>query len=606
MLAGTGNSGKIIRFGNGEVETIFESPDQIVITELIQGEQGTVYAGGIPGKQQGMTDGKIYRISGDDVEEVARLTDSFIWDLETGPEGNLYAATGPDGTIYRISPDGETTEFYRTGQAHVMSLAVAPDGTVHAGTAMNGRVFAVEGPGSGEVLYEFNEQEIRGLAYQNGNLLVGGNQLRQFNPRRFVDRLRSAVQQDQQGVAPDPVFESLMGGSVYRLNTDGEVTPLLSFQERYLTSLSVNGSGNIIATTGDIGRVYRVNPEDRSHSLLHDFGDRQAMDVAFNEQGNLHAAVTANPATIQDLSGSDRNRVYTSGIRDMGYTSQLGRIRWGAEGEGSLQIQTRTGNTDRPDESWSSWSDPISEPGTHTGSPAGRFVQVRIRWEPNNQKTLRYLRIPYLSRNQQPYIENLNVENNPDRPGYSGEQQDRQTISIEWSAQDPDEDRLLFEVYARKQGADNWMPLNGGDPLTNTSFSWNINFVADGRYEIRVTASDRLDNPEERALSGSARTGNVLVDREAPSFDSLQITEDHEIEANVTDSLSPVARVEYRLGHERWQLVFPEDGMYDGPEEAISTSLATDQLTPGTHQVTLRAFDAAGNTTTRQITFTVE
>ena len=66
--------------------------------------------------------------------------DKYIWALAVDSSGAVYAATGDKGLIYRITPEGTGTVFYRTKATHVRALLLTNDGSLLAGTESPGRV----------------------------------------------------------------------------------------------------------------------------------------------------------------------------------------------------------------------------------------------------------------------------------------------------------------------------------------------------------------------------------------------------------------------------------------------------------------------------------
>ncbi len=47
--------------------------------------------------------------------------------------------------------------------------------------------------------------------------------------------------------------------------------------------------------------------------------------------------------------------------------------------EAGHELETRTGTTETPDDTWSKWSSALATPGD-VSSPPGRYVQIRARW----------------------------------------------------------------------------------------------------------------------------------------------------------------------------------------------------------------------------------
>src|SRR5207253_2433256 len=67
---------------------------------------------------------------------------------------------------------------------------------------------------------------------------------------------------------------------------------------------------------------------------------------------------------------------YESPVRDAKLVSTWGRIWW--RGNGTIELQTRSGNSERPDTTWSDWSSNYSDAsGSQVSSPKARFIQWR-------------------------------------------------------------------------------------------------------------------------------------------------------------------------------------------------------------------------------------
>src|SRR6185295_18084665 len=92
-------------------------------------------------------------------------------------DGALYAGTSPNGKIYRVDPnDGKATVFYDPKQAYIWSMQFDGNGDLLAATGVDGKLFRVNAKGEGKVLFDAPETHIRSLAARNdGTLLVGGS-----------------------------------------------------------------------------------------------------------------------------------------------------------------------------------------------------------------------------------------------------------------------------------------------------------------------------------------------------------------------------------------------------------------------------------------------
>src|SRR5487761_2041153 len=90
-------------------------------------------------------EGKVYRLSSDGKSSVFFDTQSrYIWALAfSSKDDALYVATGDPGRIFRVTPDGKSSVFFKTDETNVRSLAVEPGGSLIAGTEPGGLVLRV-------------------------------------------------------------------------------------------------------------------------------------------------------------------------------------------------------------------------------------------------------------------------------------------------------------------------------------------------------------------------------------------------------------------------------------------------------------------------------
>jgi hypothetical protein len=68
--------------------------------------------------------------------------------------------------------------------------------------------------------------------------------------------------------------------------------------------------------------------------------------------------------------------------------------------------------------------------------------------------------------------------------------------TIAWKSDDADTDRLSFTLLYRLEGETAWHELKSD--LSDSIFVWDTTSVADGRYTIKVVASDEPSNTPDR------------------------------------------------------------------------------------------------------------
>jgi hypothetical protein len=218
---------------------------------------------------------------------------------------------------------------------------------------------------------------------------------------------------------------------------------------------------------------------------------------------------------------------------------------------------------------------------------------------PSSTPVLRTLALRYMTTNQAPEVTGIEV---PDFDATN--QENPKKLRFKWTATDPNEDELTYQLYVRKDGWKEWVMLE--DALEKKEFDWDTTTTPSGVYQLKIVASDRKDNPAEETLTGERISEPFVVSHSAPSV-SIQVSrmdgEQAIVEATATDPLVRLTAASYAINGKRWVNVFPTDGLFDSKSETFR--FKTEALKPGTYVLVLRVRDAAGNTGSNDVVFTV-
>ena len=128
------------------------------------------------------------------------------------PRGDLFVATGDEGKIHRVSPNGDGDIFYETGETHVRSLAFDGKGNLIAGGDPGGLILRIEDQAEpkGFVLYQSARKEITALvAAEDGTVYAAGVGVRTAAPPAQAAPAAAPAQanraRNQAGTAPQPL-----------------------------------------------------------------------------------------------------------------------------------------------------------------------------------------------------------------------------------------------------------------------------------------------------------------------------------------------------------------------------------------------------------------
>ncbi|MEM1415723.1 MAG: hypothetical protein AAGH15_12525, partial [Myxococcota bacterium] len=490
--------------------------------------------------------------------------------------------------LLEVDPTKQGEDAFRTlldtDAAHVLSVALDEGNALYAGTSEDALVYRVETDRepSVAVVHDFPGNEITALAARNGVLAVAANDLPAPRPTPAKTKGRNAA-------SPRPRPGK---GRLYRVDGDGRVERVFANDEGHFAALAIDAEGAIYVGEAKEGRVFRVNP-DRTHATWLDLDERQVLALAMDGRELVLATGDAGALYRVAQGRGDAGR-WTSKALDARFRSRWGRLAWRSEGR--LELRTRSGNREEPDESWSAWSAPLREPGP-IRSPAARYLQVEARLLAPDAE-LRALEAYYLPRNQRPTVRSVGLKA-PAKKAGRGLPAPSRNYPLSWSVANADGDTVRYRLRFRSEGQATWRDMLPEErELTETSFTWDTRGVPDGWYVVEVEASDELANPASLALRSTRESEPILVDNHAPAVEGLALR-GREVRGRAVDSLGPIRRLEQAIDGGPFRPLQPDDGLLDEAREELKVDLSG--LSAGPHLVAVRATDAGGNAATAEL-----
>jgi outer membrane protein assembly factor BamB len=623
LWAGTGGDGRVLRLRTGQpAETVFDAPEANVFALAVAA--GRVYAATSP-------DGRVYAIEGGTAREFFNPEESFIWSMALDASNRLYVAAGSPATVYRVTANGASETLVRLTAAHAVSLVLGPDGRMLVSTDSPGRVYRLNDDGRAFALLDTGATEIRGRSIAADGVIHAASVAREGGDGGSAGPVPTvSLPAESPEASAGASAETSQRSVLYQIATSGQWEPV--WQTGGVIYDIAQADDGVFVATGPSGHVYHVG-RDRQVRLMTGVDAQQVTRLAGSAAGPsaVPAMATATPGRVLVADrAADAPATFTSAVRDTHGLATFGEIRWQASG--TVVLHTRSGNTQSPDASWSDWSPAYTRAaGQPVTSPSARFIQWRAVFARANQGAppqLTSVTIAYLPQNARPRVTSTTVHPpgvvfqrpfaNEDGaiaglddlaaerrrpPGEAGPpaptpgrrmfQKGLQTLA--WRAEDADGDRLAYALHYRREGETEWVDLRAG--LLDTIFVWDTTTVPDGRYIVRVSASDELANPDGRALVGTAESGPIDVDNTPPTLTVSAATTPQGVTLTIRadDAGSPIQKVEYSVAGGTWRLAQAADGLADARSEQFTVVLPA-----GTdlRRVSIRATDVQQNAVT--------
>jgi hypothetical protein len=648
IYAATGPNGQVFQINRDGSHSELYKSSQDNITAMLSDGRDTLYLGTDP-------DGYVVRLNRKtkDAFILYNAEESEITALAMDERGNLFAATGEAGERQQQQPP----EQAKQGQGRPEGENPAPPIPSNPAPAPP-KPPPLPNPGPNEPkpipkkssrLPDLSDRPLMmtddpgggdqpgggGGSGQGGDNGNGGDngQNAQPNPHPGPNPAVPAVNPNEQ--RPE-------GNAIYRIDREGFVTEI--FREN-LVIFSMIAQGDVLLVgTGNDGNIYQVKPAAEETTVLAKVDAKQVVCLLPAKDGRIFMGLANAGGVSAMTSGYASEGTYTSSVLDATQVSRFGKMQLhGQLPDGAqLKVATRSGNVrDAEAAGWSKWTADINAAEyVKVEAPPARFLQYRLTFSttaPDVTAVVDRVDVAYQMPNMAPVIKSIKIggggESAPNGEGAAAEAggsdnsaaqppspaqppQPANTSgkgsagtgvqTITWDTSDPNNDTLVYTLYFRLDQNGPWILLK--DNLRDTSFEWDTHTVADGRYQVKVVASDALSNQPGEGKTATRVSDYFVVDNTPPTIGDIVtkvIANDVSIDLRAQVRTSIIAAVEFTVdSNDQWQTVLPVDRIYDSPDEEVAFTIKG--LSPGMHQVALRATDSHGNQALQTITVKIE
>jgi hypothetical protein len=658
LYVGTGDEGKVFRIDPQGKGSLYFQSKELDIFALALDSSDTLYVGTSP-------DGKVYKVTGPTQStEFCNPESKYIWSMVFDKADNLYIGTGANGIIYKVDKNGKKSTYYTCSDTHVVCLTKDSDNNLLAGTSPGGLVIRITSEGKGFALMDTPLEEVHALATDRfGTIYAIASSAKTSSAAAAtktavaptatasattavitVEAVISPTEKPKDVktvTAPGGEKESTsVKSAVYAITKDGSTETVFHSEDQMIFDGIVRDDGSLLVASGPKGRLLSID-RAKQVSVVSDYPEEDLTRILVS--GDTTYVCGSNQGKIYRFRAQKaQSGTFESKALDAKTVASWGKISWHVANPGgaSIELSTRTGNTDKPDNSWSDWSTPYT-PGQQITSPRARFLQWRAAFKsgsgsPQNGSTdmLDKVQIAYLQQNLRPQVTAIDVlpyglelQKQPslamsglsllipsatsdgrslNSPRERGKELQplppRQMLqpgaqSFAWKAVDDNEDSLEYSLYFRGEGESEWKLL--AKKLTDTFYTLNAASLPDGTYRLKVVASDAPSNPYDKFLIGELISDPFVIANASPQIDMIgnKVSgKKVEVQFQAHVATGRIATAEFSIDGGEWYLVFPVDGIADSNQEEYR--ILTPELSVGEHLIGVRASDGDGNTGT--------
>ena len=223
---------------------------------------------------------------------------TYIWAIAADDAGDVYVAAGAPARVYRITPDGKATIIFEPKELQVQALQTGPGGAIYAATAPDGKVYKLEHkPGGKAQPAQADEKDKDKDATAKPSVDSSWSSSVYFEPgTKYIWDLEL----DKAGNLYVATGDH---GEIYRVTPKGEHSVFFKSDETHIRVMAFDAQENLIAGSDGSGLVYRISPAGAGF-VLYSAPKKEITALALDRSGNIYAAAVGEKRSTSSPSAS--------------------------------------------------------------------------------------------------------------------------------------------------------------------------------------------------------------------------------------------------------------------------------------------------------------
>ena len=227
---------------------------------------------------------------------------TYIWAIAADDSGNLYVAAGAPARVYRMTPSGKATIIFEPKELQVQALRTGPGGAIYAATAPDGKVYKLE-----------HRPAASAPATKADSSPSSGSDKDKDANKASLDPSWSSSVYFEPGtkyiwdLALDKAGNLYVAtgdrGEIYRVTPKGDHAVFFKSDETHIRVLAFDAQDNLIAGSDGSGLIYRISPAGEGF-VLYSAPKKEITALALDRAGNIYAAAVGEKRSGGSSSSS--------------------------------------------------------------------------------------------------------------------------------------------------------------------------------------------------------------------------------------------------------------------------------------------------------------
>lgn len=223
---------------------------------------------------------------------LATTPSTYLWAIAADSAGNAYVAAGGPARVYRVTPQGQVSTIFEPKELQVQALVVAPDGTIFAATSPDGKVYKIvskeEQPAPSTQKGKKESEKAKAKPEEKTQPAQSSPDTA-FTASVFFDPQTKYIWDLALDESGHLYVATGDRGEIFRVDSSGQGSTFFKSDEAHIRVLAFDKNKNLIAGSDGSGLIYRISPAGEAF-VLYSAPKKEVTALAVDNAGNIYAA----------------------------------------------------------------------------------------------------------------------------------------------------------------------------------------------------------------------------------------------------------------------------------------------------------------------------
>ena len=243
---------------------------------------------------------------------------TYIWAIAADDSGNVYVAAGAPARVYRITPDGKATIIFEPKELQVQALQIGTAGAIYAATAPDGKIYKIEHKPGGSAPDKADTPESTVPEKDKDKDTAKPGADASWSSSVYFAPGTKYIWDLALDKSGNLYVATGDHGEIFRVTPKGEHSVFFKSDETHIRVLAFDAQENLIAGSDGSGLIYRISPAGEGF-VLYSAPKKEITALALDRAGNIYAA-----AVGEKRSGSGAGSSTAAAVLSMSSSAPAG------------------------------------------------------------------------------------------------------------------------------------------------------------------------------------------------------------------------------------------------------------------------------------------